>query len=112
MPLLLLAFSSLPYGWYSRAYLSGTCAQRPWRPESCRVISHLDGFVDALEGEVEEEGFPGVRLPLDDLHGLPAEQAGAVLALALVRHRLVVTEIVAEELLGAVTGDPAPVDML
>ena len=68
--------------------------------------------MDALEGEVEEEGFPGVCLPLDDLHGPPAEQAGAVLALALVRHRLVVTEIVAEELLGAVTGDPAPVDML
>ena len=67
--------------------------------------------MDALEGEVEEEGFPGVRLPLDDLHGPPAEQAGAVLALALVRHRLVVPQIVAEELLGAVTGDPVPVDM-
>ena len=62
--------------------------------------------MDALEGEVEEEGLVLVPAPgrvLDDVHGLPAEQVGAVLALALVRDILSVPEVVAEKPLCTVT---------
>ena len=65
--------------------------------------------MDALEGEIEEHGlvlFATSSGVLDDVHGLSAEQVGAVLALALVRDVLAVPEVVAEKPLCTVTRYP------
>ena len=65
--------------------------------------------MDALKGEVEEQGLvlvtPLGRV-LDDVHSLPAEQVCAVLALALVGDVLSVPEVVTEKPLCTVTGYP------
>ena len=65
--------------------------------------------MDALKGEVEEEGLVLVAPlggVLDDVHRPSAEQVGAVLALALVGDVLSVPEVVSEKPLCTVTGYP------
>ena len=66
--------------------------------------------MDALKGEVEEEGLVSVPLPpggvLDDVHRLLAEQVGAVLPLALVADLLPIPEVVAEKVLCTVARYP------
>ena len=65
--------------------------------------------MDALKGEVEEERLVLVAPlggVLDDVHRPPAEQVGAVLALALVGDVLSVPEVVSEKPLCTVTGYP------
>ena len=68
------------------------------------AVGDLDGFVDTLEGEIEEDRL--LSSLLDHLHRLPAEEVGAVLALPLLGHRLVVPEVVAFEDLPTVGDNP------
>ena len=71
--------------------------------------ANLNWFMDALKGKVEEERLVLVAAPgrvLDDVHGLPAEQVCAVLALALMGDVLPVPEVVTEKPLCTVTGYP------